>query len=705
MSGPPEFLYPLLPAFIRSADALQGEPLRALMSVLELQYRAIEGDLGQLYENWFIETCEEWVVPYIADLLGVRGLSGAASGVFSLRSRVANAIAHRRRKGTPSALACVVQDGTGWSAVAVECRDRISRTWSGQDPLGGSPGNGTLSLRNLEALKTLEDPLSTVGRGADLLSLNRSPEDRFSLAGARGRYNLPNLGVLLWRLQQYPVVFGAPRRTGPANGYTFSPLGVDRPLFALQPPPEGSGTPGGDAGIPGPLDPRLLTSSRGRIRRGLGAPEETPAVQIFVLEGGKEPAWREVPAREIAAADLSGWRAAGSSQVLIDPALGRLLFPRAPQGEVRVSYSYGFSTEIGGGPYARRSAPPSPPEEVLQAAVSWDAPEERLTPSGPWEREEESGLLLYRTLGQALEAWRKDPHPRALIRILDSAVYDVRELSIQLSSSHHELVIEAASGQCPCLIGDLALDTRMETDTAQRASVTLGGLWIDGQVGIQGGGRLCISHCTLRPPAQAGDRDSLTVLGDEGLRELEISVEASIVGRVALPPHLLGLSITDSIVDGGRGPSLCGLAGSNSSRASGPPATIARSTLFGPAAVLRLNASSSLLTAPVQVRDPREGGAAFSYLAPGSTGLRREHCQPEAGDATVRPFFTSTRFGDPGYAQLSRQTPAAIAAGGEDGSEMGVFHGLSQPQRLANLPAILEEYVPWGLDAWVELVT
>ncbi len=63
-------LYELLPAIYRIRDAEQGEPLRALLQVIGEQVNLVEEDIARLYDNWFIETCEDWVVPYIADLVG-----------------------------------------------------------------------------------------------------------------------------------------------------------------------------------------------------------------------------------------------------------------------------------------------------------------------------------------------------------------------------------------------------------------------------------------------------------------------------------------------------------------------------------------------------------------------------------------------------------------------------------------------------------
>ena len=59
----PDRLYELLPVVYRQRDAGQGYPLRALLQVISEQVEIVEGNIDQLYENWFIETCEDWVVP------------------------------------------------------------------------------------------------------------------------------------------------------------------------------------------------------------------------------------------------------------------------------------------------------------------------------------------------------------------------------------------------------------------------------------------------------------------------------------------------------------------------------------------------------------------------------------------------------------------------------------------------------------------
>jgi hypothetical protein len=71
----------------------------------------------------------------------------------------------------------------------------------------------------------------------------------------------------------------------------------------------------------------------------------------------------------------------------------------------------------------------------------------------------------------------------------------------------------------------------------------------------------------------------------------------------------------------------------------------------------------------------------------------------------VVPRFTSTRYGEPGYVQLSSHCPDEIRRGADDRSEMGAFHDLFQPQREDNLRHRLSEYIPAGCDAGIIFVT
>src|ERR1700755_2912799 len=119
MSFDAERLYNLLPAIYRLRDAAEGGPLQQLLAVIADQVAVIEEDLDQLYDNQFIETCAEWVVPYIGDLIGTRGLITWKNSPVTQRAQVANTLAYRRRKGTVAVLEQLARDVTGWDANVV----------------------------------------------------------------------------------------------------------------------------------------------------------------------------------------------------------------------------------------------------------------------------------------------------------------------------------------------------------------------------------------------------------------------------------------------------------------------------------------------------------------------------------------------------------------------------------------------------------
>ena len=128
MSFDAERLYELLPEIYRVRDEREGGPLRDLLAVMAEQVIVLEESLDQLYDDQFIETCAEWVAPYIGALIGYRSLHGVVPRISSPRAEVAHTIAFRRRKGTASMLEQLARDVTGWDANVVEYFLRIGTT-------------------------------------------------------------------------------------------------------------------------------------------------------------------------------------------------------------------------------------------------------------------------------------------------------------------------------------------------------------------------------------------------------------------------------------------------------------------------------------------------------------------------------------------------------------------------------------------------
>ena len=57
------WLYQSLPEVYRVRDATEGYPLRDFLAVLGEQGDVVQDEAERLYDNQFIETCEEWLVP------------------------------------------------------------------------------------------------------------------------------------------------------------------------------------------------------------------------------------------------------------------------------------------------------------------------------------------------------------------------------------------------------------------------------------------------------------------------------------------------------------------------------------------------------------------------------------------------------------------------------------------------------------------
>src|SRR5947207_2594360 len=94
----------MLPAQVRARDAASGGLLTAMVEAVAGELDILERDIDALYASWFIETCAEWVVPYLADLVGVTDLPPDLPGVTSRRAFAANTVRYRQAKGTLGAV-------------------------------------------------------------------------------------------------------------------------------------------------------------------------------------------------------------------------------------------------------------------------------------------------------------------------------------------------------------------------------------------------------------------------------------------------------------------------------------------------------------------------------------------------------------------------------------------------------------------------
>ena len=103
----------------RPAAAYQ---LKKYLEPVEDMFSAVHENIESLYHDLFIEHCDPWVIPYIADLLGTSHLSGDE---WTLRADVADTIALRRRKGTLGAVELLAYILTKWGVHSVELLENM----------------------------------------------------------------------------------------------------------------------------------------------------------------------------------------------------------------------------------------------------------------------------------------------------------------------------------------------------------------------------------------------------------------------------------------------------------------------------------------------------------------------------------------------------------------------------------------------------
>jgi hypothetical protein len=274
----------------------------------------------------------------------------------------------------------------------------------------------------------------------------------------------------------------------------------------------------------------------------------------------------------------------------------------------------------------------------------------------------------------------------------------------------------------------------MSINGAEQSWFILDGIVVTGH-SVQVGGNVsgvAFRHCTLVPgwglDCNCGPKRPTEPSLEIVEAPLCVTIEHSIVGaiqierdEVKLDP--LKLCISNSVVDATDSSRVA--IGASGKRCADIHLTLERTTVIGSVAVEEITlAENSILLGNVLACRRQQGCIRFSYVPPGSRTPRRYECQPDlveravaertssenlsptdrsallrAERLRVEPDFDSHRYGTSTYCRLARTCATEIAAGAEDESEMGVYHDLYQPQRVANLNQRLSEFTPAGTDA------
>ncbi|MFL4470105.1 hypothetical protein ACERZ8_09580 [Tateyamaria armeniaca] len=420
--------------------------------------------------------------------------------------------------------------------------------------------------------------------------------------------------------------------------------------------------------------------------------EETGKAQLYPMAVEVSAGGAPFPTERISAGNLADPRrhpipAGEVAQLLIYPEAG--YFASVPPDEpfdfvpLASRYYYGFSAEIGAGPY------PRPTLEQLPTNTAADG----IAPNGGAMQDD--GLLITDNRSYDLtfssgtplsspSVLTVGPQRRPFVRVAGDTLTTP---TLQPADIDSVLIIDGGWYAAQDPDGDLAAGEPVDFTLEGAAAAGAGDFDFD---------QVTISFATLDP---GGTRADGTVIPALRLRVAarirRLLVQSAITGPIVVedagaddPSVIDELVVCQSIVDASQTSS--GVAISNPFGRL----ILEGATVFGDLEAMRLDATNSLVRGVIRVVNNQAG--CFRFSATLDAPNRR---LPPRYRSIIGPipagYFNSRRFGDAHYAQLSPLAlPLTTAA--ENGSEVGAFSHLITPIRLASIRAKVNEFGPVG---------
>ena len=537
------------------------------------------------------------------------------------------------------------------------------------------------------------------------------------VAGPSGRYNIPNLGLFVWRLHAYALGFlssapdgylGGPQPSVASLGpgfRRFDPLGADRALFN-RPRADVDLAARVDArNVPGRLDRRILYRDLEALRAGApGAGDwfrDPPTLQIR-LDGQTLPPERlhscNLEDRDDGSGGITWRRPAVAGEVLFDVELGRLsLHPDDEGNPIETAFAHGAPFDIGAGPQDRRASVEAWREDLFPEGepdpfrIGVSARPEDVTDNP------DQGGPVVATLSAAIARWNAQAAPgaRGIITIMDNATYShnlaIASRVIRIPAGA-KLAIVAAGWPTEDLGGGafrriatklspvnrrphVRSDLRLRGSAAAAetpGALILDGLLIEGEIRIEDGnlGRLELRHATVGAAAASLAKGVRVLAGNEAS---DLLADHAILGRIEMGAAAGGVTLAMRFWARIVPPTRTRRRHRCSSMRRRPTSRSPGATLFGRATGRTLEAENTIFMAAVQVARRQQGCVRFSFIPAASRAPQRYRCAPDlvlsAEKAAARPGPDAGRARGDSHAHR-----AAVRL-------VGLWHGRVRPAR------------------------
>ncbi len=724
-------LWQLLPAVYRNQDAVvPGVPgaLQELLNRIGAQTATLRRSIDRLWEDQSIETCDDWVIPYIGDLLGTRLVS--CLDARAQRIDVAKTIYYRRRAGTLGLLEELVADIAGRDARAVEFFRRMGRTRHQFDP---PIGNAYAADADLWANGVTYTPGEIVGNGNNAYLCIAGGISATTGTGPSGTGAGIADGSVTWGFQSplgalVPAVIqglaGVNSRTQ-AGGFADlrNPLAAASTntafdefahtadlragvqsfgwqniphlglfIWWLHSFPINGATPVANATGCFTFDPsgRQIPLFSPESRQSASFGDDWVSPNEWNLPGPvREVLWNAYPDQLYPAAfaieDNAGTPAPlDYSGFTIHPETGMFSFIGGiPTGlDIITKYQYGLMSTLGAGGY---------PLSLLEAAPI-PATSQPVKGGGPAFSTDLGAIMADNSY-----------------IFQDTLTYAGPTASLDIGA--HTVAFTIIGQQRPLIRWTTAGSNW--TIQGEGGSLIIQGIWFAGaNLTLTGSFDSVILQFVTLDPGTAG----ATAIDGFALTSTLLSVQAAIT-TLTLDHCITGpiqtsnggaieqLNANDSIIQSlpdGTSPvyALQTQLGAIS---------LSRCTILGPCAIHEMSAAETIFDEPAIAEDTQAGCIRFCAIATGSAlhaPYRSVNINPHG------PLFRSRAFGDPDYARLTRLADAAIIdlglgdsilGGAENGSEIGAFQSESVALQKRGLVQKFEEYAPLGVyPVWIE---